>query len=126
MRTERRNAVGGTGITAASTDDAVDHVGRRLRTLEHCALHRRTIRLTCPACGRARRLDAIPLWWLFVRRGWDDDLPQALDRLCCQPCRDGGRVVRPRFVVTREQPEGDQPPYPSEHEWKRVVSRYRS
>ena len=126
MRTETSKRDADTGIMAASTDDAVDHVGRRLKTLEQCALHRRTLRLTCPACGHARRLDAIPLWWLFVRRGWDDDLPYALDRLCCRICRDAGRVVRPKFVVTREQAEGEQPPYPSHHEWKRVVSRYRS
>lgn len=107
-------------------EDAVDHVGRKLRTLEQCALHRRTFRLTCPACERVRRLDAVPLWWLFVKRGWNDTLPQAIGRLCCEPCRAGGRLVRPRFVVTREQPEGPQPPYPDRHEWKRVVSRYRS
>ncbi len=65
-------------------------------------------------------------WWLFTKRGWDDGLPNAIRRLCCQPCREAGRVVRPRFVVTREQPEGPQPPYPDRHEWKRVVSRYRS
>ncbi|MCP6037308.1 hypothetical protein NL368_28625, partial [Klebsiella pneumoniae] len=77
--------------------DAVDHVGRKLRTLEQCALHRRTFRLTCPACERVRRLDAVPLWWLFVKRGWNDTLPQAIGRLCCEPCRAGGRLVRPRF-----------------------------
>lgn len=82
--------------------------------------------MTCPGCSRVRRLDAIPLWWLFVRRGWDDDLPRAIGRLRYDACHSAGRVVRPRFVVTREQPEGEQPPYPSEHEWKRVVSRYRS
>lgn len=115
-----------TAAPTCSTDDAVDHVGRRLRTLEQCALHRRTFRLTCPACGRVRRLDAIPLWWLFRTRGWDDALPDAMRRLCCETCRDDGRIVRPRHVVTRDLPEGDQPPYPSEHEWKRIVSRYRS
>lgn len=122
MRTEGASD----GTATSYTDDAVDHVGRRLRTLEQCALHRRTLRLTCPGCSRVRRLDAIPLWWLFRRHGWDDDLPGAMRRLCCQACRDQGRVVRPRHMVTREQPEGHQPPYPSEHEWKKVVSRYRS
>ena len=107
-------------------NDAVDHVGRRLRTLEECALHRRTFRLTCPACGHVRLLDAIPLWWLFVKRGWDDGLPAAIGKLYCQPCRDAGRVVRPRYIVTREQPEGPQPPYPEQREWNRIVSRYRS
>ena len=122
MRTDEASA----GPETSSTDDAVDHVGRRLRTLEQFALHRRTFRLTCPVCGRVRLIDAIPLWWLFLKRGWDDGLPGAMQRLCCEACRAAGRVVRPRHVVTREQPEGPQPAYPSEHEWKRVVSRYRS
>ena len=111
---------------ATRLDDTVDHVGRRLRTLEQCALHRRTVRLTCPACGYVRRLDAIPLWWLFARRGWDDGLPDALRRLFCQPCQAKGRIIRPTFVITREDPEGLQLPYPSHQEWKRIVSRYRS
>ncbi len=36
-----------------------DHIGRRLRTLEECALHKRTLRLTCPKCGHVRVLDAL-------------------------------------------------------------------
>lgn len=106
--------------------DDVDHVGRRLRTLEQCALHRRTIRLTCPACGRVRLLDAVGLWWLFVRRRWVGDLPDALARLRCGPCGEAGRVVRPRYDVTRERPEGEQFPYPDRQSWRRIVSRYRS
>ena len=107
-------------------DDAQDHTGRTLRTLEHCALHKRTIRLTCPACGHVRLLDALPLWWLFVRRGWDDRVPGAVKRrLFCEACKGKGRV-RPNLRSTRETPEGPQPPYPDRHEWKRVVSRYRS
>lgn len=109
-----------------ATDDSVDHVGRKLRTLEQCALHRRTLRLTCPACGHVVLLDAVPLWWLFVKRGWDDALPAASQRLCCRPCRDEGRIIRPTYVVTREHPEPTPLPYPDRHEWKRVVSRYRS
>jgi hypothetical protein len=109
-----------------AASDAIDHVGRRLLTLKQCALHRRTIRLTCPACGHIRLIDAIPLWWLFAKRGWDDGLPEAMARLCCLHCRNGGRVVRPRYLVTRDYSEGPQPPYPTAAEWKKVVSRYRS
>jgi hypothetical protein len=110
----------------AELNDAVDHVGRRLRTLEECALHRRTFRVTCPACGHVRLLDAVPLWWLFVKRGWDERLPAAMRKLYCTPCGKAGQIVRPWYVVTREQPEGPQPPYPERREWNRIVSRYRS
>lgn len=57
------------------TDDEFDHADRRLRTLQHCALHRRTIRLECPACGRIVRMEAVPLWWWFERHGWTTDCP---------------------------------------------------
>jgi hypothetical protein len=103
------------------------HIGERLRTLQHCALHRRTIRLVCRSCGHLRYLEAIRLWWLFSRRMWDDRLPQAIERLCCAKCRAAGRTERFRFEITRERPdEQPQPPYPDEREWKRIVSRYRS
>ena len=32
----------------------------------------------------------------------------------------------PMIAVSRDQPDGPQPPYPDEREWKRLVSRYRS
>lgn len=114
-------------MSADRSDDAHDHVGRGLRTLERCALHKRTLRLSCPACGRSRVMDAAALWWLFRRRGWDDALPAVAKRLCCEACRDGrNRIVRPRCAVTRDAPEGPQPPDPDPREWRRLVSRYRS
>jgi hypothetical protein len=103
------------------------HVGQRLRSLEHCALHRRTITVTCPSCTRVRRLDAVALWWWFEQRGWNDDLPRAYRRLYCEACLvHHGRVFRPWAEITRDQPDPDQPPYPTEREWKRIVARYRS
>jgi hypothetical protein len=108
-----------------SGDDRT-HVGQRLRCLEHCALHRRTITLTCPACGRARRLDAVALWWLFRRKRWDDRLPAAYRRFRCAACAGTGRIVRPRGAITRDPPDDDQPPYPDRPTWRRLVSRYRS
>lgn len=105
----------------------IDHIGRKLRTLEQCALYKRTIRLTCPGCGRSRVMDAAALWWLFRRKGWDDALGEAAKRLCCERCRsEDDRVIRPSWTVTREMPEGPQPPYPDKHEWRKLVSRYRS
>ncbi len=111
---------------APSAGAEYDHVGRRLRTLEHCALHKRTLRLICPRCGHARVLDAVCLWWMFTRRGWDDGLAAAAARLRCSGCKARGTVVRPRILVGREAPTGDPLPYPDEATWKKLVSRYRS
>jgi len=106
--------------------DDLTHIGQRLSCLQLCALYRRTITATCPACGDVRRLDAVALWWLFERRGWDDRLPGAFRRLTCQPCRDNGRKVHRRAEITRDVPDLDQPPYPDQRTWRRIVSRYRS
>jgi hypothetical protein len=112
--------------TAPVSNHEVDHVGRRLNTLEQCALHKRTLRLACPRCGHVRVLDAVCLWWMFNRRGWDDDLKVAATRLRCTGCRDPGKSIRPRITVGREPPTGEPLPYPDEATWKRLVSRYRS
>ena len=110
-----------------SQADERDHIGRTLRTIEHCALHRRTLRLTCPRCRSVRVLDAVALWWLFHRRGWPDDLASAARRFVCSACRESGQLPpAPAIAVSRDQPNGPQPPYPDEREWKRLVSRYRS
>lgn len=111
----------------ASSGSGYDHVGRRLRTLEQCALHKRTLRLTCPECGHVRILDAVPLWWLFHRRGWEDMLSAVCGRLHCSACRArDGLKARPRITVGRDPPTSDPLPYPDAATWKRLVSRYRS
>lgn len=111
----------------AAASPEYDHVGRRLKTLEQCALHKRTLQLTCPKCRSVRVLDAVSLWWLFNRRGWEDTLVAARQRLCCAACRKlDGTVVRPRLIVGREAPTGDPMPYPDAATWKKLVSRYRS
>lgn len=108
-----------------ATEDR-DHLDRQMRTLEHCALYRRTIELTCPQCRRVRRIDAVALWWLFERSGWDDRLPAAFHRFVCRNCVKGGRGVRLAAQITRDRPDEDQPPYPDAGTWRRLVSRYRS
>jgi hypothetical protein len=111
----------------AAASPEYDHVGRRLKTLEQCALHKRTLRLTCPKCSNVRVLDAVSLWWLFNRSGWEDTLVAVRLRLCCAACREReGSVVRPHLIVGREAPTGDPIPYPDASAWKKLVSRYRS
>jgi RNase P subunit RPR2 len=113
-------------VVMAPGDD-LTHIGQRLRSLEHCALHRRTIKLTCPTCQHERRFDAVALWWLYEQRGWNDHLPRAYRRLYCEACLVKlHRVVRPIAEITRDKPDAEQPPYPEERTWKKLVSRYRS
>lgn len=113
---------------AAVTFDR-DHIGRRLDSLVQCALHQRTIRLACRECPNVRLLDAMPLWYLFERRGWSGVLNDVPRRFYCQCCWQGRcrRVTRPDLIVCRDRPDnGKQFDYPDERTWKRLVSRYRS
>lgn len=104
-----------------------DHINREIMTLTHAALMRRAIRLTCPLCKRSRVLDAVPLWWKWSRKGWDDYLPKVVRRLYCQQCWCRRfSSVRPIWKVSDEAPTGPQGAYPPESEWKRFTSRYRS
>lgn len=107
-----------------------DHLDRKLGSLTDCALYRRTVHLVCASeeCGHFRILDAVPLWWLYNRRGWDDRLPGFLRHFYCSRCWRAKRwILRPRYRITGEvPPEKGQFPYPLESEWKRLVRRYRS
>jgi RNase P subunit RPR2 len=94
--------------------------------LQHCALYRRTIVLTCPSCQRVRRFDAVALWWLFESRRQDDTIPLVFRRFYCVTCVKDGQRIRPRWAITEDRPDEQQPPYPPERVWKRVVARYRS
>lgn len=69
-------------MKTGQTDDR-DHVGRALRTIEQCVLHRQSLRLTCRRCRSVRVLNAVPVWRLFRQR----DLPDAV------PERPGGSPV---------------------------------
>lgn len=103
-----------------------DHLNRKIVTITHAAIMRRTLKLTCPLCQRERLLDTVPLWWLFFRHGWDDHLPKAATRFVCIACwRHSKSLVRPRYAITDTAPQGEQFPYPSDREWARFVRRRR-
>jgi RNase P subunit RPR2 len=105
-----------------------DHINRRITTLTHAALMRRTIRLTCRRCPHARRFDPIPIWWLFQRKRWRDTFDDVPKRFYCSRCLAElwKRVRDPAVAITNEEPEPSKLPYPDEREWKRFVRRYRS
>jgi hypothetical protein len=78
------------------------------------------------ARGGVRVLDAVALWWLFQRRGWDGTLGLVGRRLCWPVCQAAGQVRRPRLTIGRDAPTGAPLPYPDAATWKRLVSPYRS
>jgi len=111
-----------------ATSPERDHLGRKLDTLVHCALHRRTLRLSCRRCPHVRLLDAVPVWHLFERKGWSGLMADVPGRFFCSRCMtERLRKVRsPRVQVTEDRPGKEQFPYPDERTWKRLISRYRS
>lgn len=71
-------------------------------------------------------LEAVTLWWMFHRRGWDDGLPTAIRRFYCDVCwRSRYVAYRPSFEISTQPPEGPQFAYPPEYEWKRLIRGYR-
>ena len=105
-----------------------DHLGRKLDTLIHCALNRRTLKLSCRNCPHVGLLDAVPVFFLFERKGWSGLMWDVPKRFYCSRClTERLRKVRaPRVQVTTEQPGKSQFPYPDERTWKKLLSRYRS
>jgi hypothetical protein len=109
------------------TEAERDHTNRKITTITHAALMRRTIRVVCPCCQRYRLFDAIGLWNLAKSKGWGERLGQVAAHLYCRRCwRDRRCCIRGRLYVTDEEPEGPQFAYPAESEWKRLVSRFRT
>ena len=104
------------------------HTGQRFDCLMLCALYRRTLRISCRKCHHVALWDAVPIWWLFEKKGWRGFLNDVPRRLVCSQCwaERHDRVRGPRVVVTEEPPGKTPHPYPTESEWKRFVSRYRS
>lgn len=107
---------------------AYTHTNAKLSTLMHCALYRRTVQLSCRDCPHVARIDAVPLWWLFERRNWDDRLSAVPPHFYCSKCwhRRYRKTSRPRLTLTNDPPEPSSWAYPDERTWKRLVSRYRS
>ena len=105
-----------------------DHLDRRIDSLVACALHRRTLRLSCRQCPHIRLLDSVPIWSLFDARGWGGLIADVPKRFYCARCWDERRckVSHPKLVITQDATAPPQFPYPDERRWKRLVSRYRS
>lgn len=98
-----------------------------MRTATDLALRYSNVRLTCPACGHVRILSGVGLWWLFHRKRWSDHVGEITRRLYCGRCHArNGMKVSPRLDKTKDAPTGKPLENPSDHEWKRLIARYRS
>lgn len=101
--------------------------GREPTTIFEVAAFQKNLKITCRLCRRHQIVEAVALWWMFYRRGWDGNLNMAVERFYCLPCTEYYRTRLKRAMMT---PTSDKPtvslPVPPEREWKRAVSRYRS
>ena len=84
------------------------------------------IKASC-RCGHFALFNAHGLWWHFHRRGFDDDLRRAREKLWCRPCRQRiSQKVRPRALeLVRPEQQMINLPMPDEREWKRIIGRFR-
>jgi hypothetical protein len=112
---------------ARARGNGVDLGYRPPHNLFEAARRHYTIRITCKACKHTRVFDAHALWWLFQRRHWDGYLNQVGRHFFCLKCLSAGKKVKlPRVEPVKDEPDGPQPPMPSEGDWKREIRRVRS
>lgn len=106
----------------------LDHVSRPIDGLMLCAVYQKSLNLRCPACQHGAVLAAVPIWWLFERRGWDQSLNSVCKRLYCSACwaRRKERVYDPAMQISDDKPTADPFRWPDERTWKRLTSRFRS
>jgi hypothetical protein len=64
----------------------------------------------------------------FERKGWNGSLREVSKRLACKECRErfGRRVRLPRVELVAEADGDRRLSMPSERDWKRAITRFRS
>ncbi|WP_157216078.1 hypothetical protein [Flavisphingomonas formosensis] len=109
-------------------DDSAERFFRaRLTHIQHVALYRKNLRLTCPRCGVSKIHNGAHLWWLFQQKRWDDSMRVVPLRFRCGNCfQQGHGRIRPKVEIVEEDETGPQFPAPDEREWRRMISRFRS
>lgn len=95
-------------------------------SLAELAVLQYNLRATC-CCGHSTVIDGIALWWLFERRGRDQNLRSVGRYLICARClKDGQKVHGPALQATRDPGAACGLPCPGETTWKKLVARYRT
>ena len=101
---------------------------REATCLFEAAAWRSAIKVTCGRCRRSVTFNPHGLWWLFERKGWNDNLRGIAAHLYCKKCRDafGDRVRGPRIELVKESDDDLCLPLPDHRTWKRALTRFRS
>jgi hypothetical protein len=109
---------------ADSTDR---HLDRQLDTLFALAVAHWNVSITCRDCQQRRVFEGHQLWWLFQRRGWNEHISAVPLRFYCKTCwsRNCRKGPRPKCERTKDLPD-QMLEWPSDREWKRAVTLYRS
>ena len=78
------------------------------------------VRLTCWKCGHVRVLHAAALWLRLSLRGRPDRLIEVKRYARCVPClaERNMKIGGPRLDLTRDPPDGEAQPLPSQRQWK--------
>ena len=98
-----------------------------LEDLFDAAVRQRRVRLTCAKCRHVTVFDAVALWWLFERKGWQDRFKDVRKRCVCLLClhERGLKIRYPELELVGDPPTETRLPLPSEIEWKRELRRRR-
>ena len=98
-----------------------------IRDLFDAAVRQPSIKLTCRRCGHTATLSAHALWYLFRKKGWQDELRAVQKRCVCTVCFMQGRrkVYGPDLELVDAEPTESRFPMPSEFEWKAELRRRR-
>jgi len=92
---------------------------------EAAALHY-SVWVKCGRCARVEVFEPAGLWWHFHRKGWSDHFAHAAEHLYCAKCSSTEAKVRPAVVEAVSGPPTVTLRPPSDREWKRATSRFRT
>jgi len=95
---------------------------------EAAAMHRQIVVACCVTrCFNRGVFDPHQLWWLFQRKGWDDDFRSARFRFWCRKCSEiaGHKVKQARIELTSAEIVTHSLPWPQGADWKNFLSRHR-
>ena len=99
-----------------------DTDGCRLpETLFEAAAWHFSVVANCHRCRAQGVFDAPSLWWLFERKHWDTSFSGAARRLKCKAC--GGRAL---ISSSRKAVPTIHFQMPTDRDWRKAVSRFRS
>lgn len=89
--------------------------------LFEAAAWQHTVQVTCRRCQHVTTFDPHALWWLFERKGWNNQFRHAGRRFRCLRCATSDAAIS----LTKGEPTANRLPMPAPRDWKRALSRFR-